>query len=51
MRLDSVKEYAAKKWENAPSTATPITAENLNHMEDGIKDNSVAIKTIVESVG
>lgn len=50
MRLDSVKEYAAKKWENAPSTATPITAENLNHMEDGIKDNSVAIKTIVESV-
>ena len=50
MRLDSVKEYAAKKWENAPSTATPITAENLNHMEDGIKDNSAAVKAIVESV-
>lgn len=50
MKLDSVKEYSAKKWENAPSTATPITAESLNHMEDGIKDNSAAVKAIVESV-
>lgn len=50
MKLDSVKEYSAKKWENSPSTATPITAENLNHMEDGIKDNSAAVKAIVESV-
>ena len=50
MKLDGVKEYSAKKWENEPSTATPITAESLNHMEDGINDNSVAIKTIVESV-
>ena len=28
--------YVKQTWENLPSTNTPITAERLNHMEDGI---------------
>ena len=30
--------YSPKNWENTPSTATPINADNLNHMEQGIYD-------------
>lgn len=28
--------YTKQTWENLPSTTTPITADRLNHMEDGI---------------
>jgi len=28
--------YVKQQWENAPSVASPITAERLNHMEEGI---------------
>ena len=28
--------YTKQTWENLPSTNTPITADRLNHMEDGI---------------
>lgn len=30
--------YIKQTWENLPSTNTPITAERLNHMEDGIDE-------------
>lgn len=30
--------YTKQNWENLPSTNTPITAERLNHMEDGIEE-------------
>lgn len=30
------KIYVKRTWENEPSTETPINAENLNHIEDGI---------------
>lgn len=33
--------YQKINWENKPSTKTPIKAENLNHMEDGIEDVSL----------
>ena len=29
--------YTKQTWENLPSTNTPITADRLNHIEDGIK--------------
>lgn len=29
--------YTRIGWEDEPSTATPISADNLNHMEDGIE--------------
>lgn len=30
--------YSPKNWENEPSEATPMSAENLNHIEQGIYD-------------
>jgi regulator of replication initiation timing len=30
-------EYTRINWKNSPNTETPVTAENLNHMEDGIE--------------
>lgn len=30
--------YIKQTWENLPSTNTPISAERLNHMEDGIAE-------------
>ena len=30
--------YQKQIWENLPSTNTPVSAERLNHMEDGIHD-------------
>lgn len=29
--------YTKQSWENTPSTDTPISAQALNHMEDGIE--------------
>ena len=31
-------EYVKKNWQNTPSTNTPINADNLNHIEQGIYD-------------
>ena len=30
--------YTPLVWKNSPDTSTPITAENLNRMEDGIQE-------------
>lgn len=30
--------YIKQQWENLPNQTTPITAERLNHMEDGIEE-------------
>lgn len=32
-----MKKYTRMNWENTPSTATPLTADNLNHMDEGIE--------------
>ena len=40
--------YTKTNWQNTPSTQTPISAANLNHMEQGIADNNVAIPTQAE---
>ena len=29
--------YVPTKWENAPSTSTPLNADNLNKLEQGVK--------------
>lgn len=29
--------YIPTKWENEPSTKTPLNAENLNKLEQGVK--------------
>ena len=33
-------------WEDAPSTATPVSASNLNIMEEGIADNALQLADI-----
>lgn len=30
--------YVPTKWENFPSTDTPLNADNLNKLEQGVKD-------------
>lgn len=39
--------YNKTTWENAPSTNTPINANNLNKIEEGIYQNSISIETII----
>lgn len=38
--------YVKQSWENLPSTATPITAERLTHIENGVKANSDAVDAL-----
>ena len=38
--------YSKVNWQNSPSTATPINASNLNHMDDQIADNESRIETL-----
>ena len=43
-----MNKYTRMNWENTPSTATPLTADNLNHMDEGIKratDGAIALET------
>lgn len=35
--------YTKTEWENAPSTRTPVNRGNMNHIENGIYDNSINI--------
>lgn len=44
--LNNFIEYVKQNWQNRPATATPITAERLEHIENGIKSNSDALKEI-----
>lgn len=39
--------YYNNGWVNSESGGTPITAEALNHMEDGIAANSTAVEKLV----
>jgi hypothetical protein len=43
-----LNKYTRINWENTPSTATPLTADNLNHMDEGIEqatDGAIALET------
>lgn len=37
--------YVPTKWENYPSTNTPLNAENLNKLEQGVNDLHVALES------
>lgn len=41
--------YVKQEWKNLPNQTTPVNATRMNHMEQGIYDNSVAISNIIES--
>lgn len=38
--------YVKQTWQNLPSTSTPITAERLTHIEDGVKANSNGVDAL-----
>ena len=50
MTLSSFAAYKKQLWRNKPDTSTPVTAERLAHMEEGIKGNSDAIEEIAAAV-
>lgn len=48
--LDNFKCYIKKGWKNAPDKSTPLSADNLDYMDSGIKNNADAIKEIAGAV-
>ena len=43
-------EYVKQVWKNKPNVSSPLNADRLNHMEDGIENNSKKIKETVTAV-
>ena len=41
--------YVKQEWKNLPNQTTPVNATRMEHIEQGIYDNSVAINNIIES--
>lgn len=50
MKLSNFAAYIAQLWRNKPDTSTPLSAERLRHIEDGIKGNSDAIQELAAAV-
>ena len=50
MKISNFAAYIAQLWRNKPDTSTPLSAERLRHIEDGIKGNSDAIEAIAAAV-
>lgn len=49
MNIPEFIEYAKQNWFNKPSKTTPITAERLNHIEEGIATNNKLLKELIEA--
>lgn len=49
MNIPEFIEYAKQHWFNKPSKTTPITAERLNHIEEGIATNNKLLKELIEA--
>lgn len=41
--------YVKQDWKNLPNSTTPVNATRMEHIEQGIYDNSVAISNIIET--
>lgn len=41
--------YVKQEWKNLPNQTTPANATRMNHIEDGIYNNSVEISNIIGS--
>ena len=46
-----IMSYTRVNWQNAPSTATPVNAENLNKMDKGIADAHSQLASNVSVLG
>lgn len=45
-----MNKYTRMNWENTPSTATPLTADNLNHMDEGIEQATDGVTAVEEAL-
>lgn len=45
-----MNKYTRINWENTPSTATPLTADNLNHMDEGIERATDGVTVVEEAL-
>lgn len=45
-----MNKYTRINWENTPSTATPLTADNLNHMDEGIEQATDGVTAVEEAL-
>lgn len=45
-----MNKYTRINWENTPSTATPLTADNLNHMDEGIERATDGVTAVEEAL-
>lgn len=50
MTISGFTAYVKQLWKNKPDTSTPLSADRLLHIEDGIKGNSDAIAKIAAAV-
>lgn len=50
MNLSNFVAYVKQAWKNKPDTSTPLSAERLTHLEEGIKGNSDAIQELAAAV-
>lgn len=48
--ISEFAEYVKQAWKNKPNVSSPLNADRLNYMEDGIENNSNKIKEIVPAV-
>lgn len=46
--LENFTGYEKKNWKNSPDKTTPLSAENLDHMDSGIKMNADAVIALRE---
>lgn len=45
-----MNKYTRMNWENTPSTATPLTADNLNHMDEGIEQATDGVTAVEKAL-
>lgn len=45
-----MNKYTRMNWENTPSKATPLTADNLNHMDEGIEQATDGVTAVEEAL-
>lgn len=45
-----MNKYTRMNWENTPSKATPLTADNLNHMDEGIERVTDGVTAVEEAL-
>lgn len=44
-----LKDYTKVNWQNYPALSSPVSANNLNHMDNQIKTNQMNIKELSTS--